>query len=172
MAKTATAEKINELQIGDDAPELDLPTDGSGNVDLDDFIGKKNVVVYFYPKDDTPGCTLEAQGFRDRNVEFAKTADTVIIGVSKDSCKSHDKFKEKYGLNFHLASDESGETCNNFGTWVEKSMYGKKYMGISRDTFLIDKNGKIAQIWRKVKVDGHVDEVLEAAKKLNQSRVA
>lgn len=165
MAKSAAAEKVYGLQIGDKAPDLDLPTDGSGNVDLEDYKGKKNVVVYFYPKDDTPGCTVEAQGFRDLNEKFAK-ADTIIIGVSKDSCKSHDKFKEKYGLNFHLASDETGDVCNAWGTWVEKSMYGKKYMGIQRDTFLIDKTGKIAAIWRKVKVDGHVEEVLEAAKKL------
>ncbi len=166
MANTATLEKqVPELQIGMSAPELDLPTDGSGFVDLDDYKGKKNVVVYFYPKDDTPGCTVEAQDFRDRNGDFAHI-DTVVIGVSKDSCKSHDKFKEKYGLNFHLASDESGDTCTAWGTWVEKSMYGKKYMGIQRDTFLIDKAGKITALWRKVKVDGHVDEVLEAAKKL------
>lgn len=165
MANSAAVKQNFELQPGDQAPALNLPTDGNGNINLAEFKGKKNVVVYFYPKDDTPGCTVEAQGFRDRNADFAK-ADTVIIGISKDSCKSHDKFKEKYGLNFQLGSDETGEVCNAFGTWVEKSMYGKKYMGIQRDTFLIDKQGQIAQIWRKVKVDGHVDEVLVAAKKL------
>ena len=145
MAKTATAEKLTELSIGDDAPELKLPTDGVGYVNLTDYVGKRKVVVYFYPKDDTPGCTVEAVDFRNKNEDFAKSG-TIIIGVSKDSCKSHDKFKEKYGLNFHLGSDETGEVCSVWGTWVEKSMYGKKYMGIQRDTFLIDKNGKIAQI--------------------------
>lgn len=165
MNNTAIAEQIQTLQAGDKAPDFKLETDNGGTVSLAEFKGKKNVVLYFYPKDDTPGCTLEAQGFRDNKEKFA-AADTVIIGLSKDNCKSHDKFKNKYELNFQLASDESGEVCNNYNTWVEKSMYGKKYMGIQRDTFLIDKQGKIAQIWRKVKVDGHVDEVLEAVKNL------
>ena len=165
MANIATLEQINELQIGDTAPDFTLSTDGNGNASLAQFKGKKNVVLYFYPKDDTPGCTMQAQGFRDKQADFAG-ADTVIIGVSKDSCKSHDKFKNKYSLNFQLASDESGETCNLYNTWVEKSMYGKKYMGIQRDTFLIDKQGKIAALWRKVKVEGHVKEVLKAVKEL------
>lgn len=165
MAKAAKVETAQELNIGDVAPDFNLPTDNGGNFKLSDYRGKKNVVLYFYPKDDTPGCTLEAHGFRDKKAEFDK-ADTIIIGLSKDSAKSHDKFKEKHCLPFQLASDEAGETCNDYGTWVEKSMYGKTYMGIQRDTYLIDKKGKIAQIWRKVKVDGHVADVLEAAKKL------
>lgn len=156
---------MSELKIGAKAPEFEMPTDGGGNVSLKEFKGKKNVVLYFYPKDDTSGCTLEAQGFRDKQKEFDK-ADTVIIGVSKDSVKSHDKFKDKYSLTFTLGSDEDVSVCENYGVWVEKSMYGRKYMGIQRDTFLIDKDGKIAAVWNKVKVPGHVEEVLEEAKKL------
>ena len=165
MAKAAAKTKTSELSIGDNAPNFDLPTDGSGNVSLASFKGKKNVVLYFYPKDDTPGCTLEAKDFATHEKDFTKT-NTVVIGLSKDPIKSHDKFKEKYCLPFTLASDAEGTTCEDYGTWVEKSMYGKTYMGIQRDTFLIDKNGKIAAIWRKVKVDGHVAEVLAAAKGL------
>ena len=122
-------------------------------------------MIYFYPKDDTPGCTLEAKDFRDMMKDF-EAANTVIIGVSKDSVKSHDKFKEKYCLPFPLGSDEDGSVCEAYGTWVEKSMYGKKYMGIQRDTFLIDRTGKLAKIWRKVSVDGHAKSVLDAAKGL------
>jgi peroxiredoxin Q/BCP len=125
----------------------------------------KNVVLYFYPKDDTPGCTIEAKDFRDLMKDFEKN-NTTIIGLSKDDVKSHDKFKEKFCLPFTLASDTDGSTCEAYGVWVEKSMYGKKYMGIERTTFLIDKQGKIAQIWGKVKVEGHAKEVLEAAQGL------
>src|SRR6185437_8464509 len=117
------------------------------------------------PKDDTPGCTVEAKDFRDHVKDFEK-ANTVIIGVSKDSLASHEKFKEKYCLPFPLASDETGRVCEEYGVWVEKSNYGKTYMGIERTTFLIDKTGVIRHIWRKVKVDGHVKDVLEAAKAL------
>ncbi len=156
---------MRELKIHDKAPDFNLKTDGGGNFNLADFKGKKSVVLYFYPKDDTPGCTVEAKEFRDKRAEFEE-AQAVVIGVSKDSSESHDKFKQKYSLNFQLGADEEGAACNSYGTWVEKSMYGKHYMGISRDTFLIDKQGKIAAIWRKVKVEGHADEVLKEVKKL------
>ncbi len=152
------------LDIGQPAPDFHMPTDGGGAVSLRDLRGKA-VVLYFYPKDDTSGCTAEACGFRDSFPDFSGTG-AVVIGVSKDSAASHDKFKKKYDLNFALASDEGGDVCERYGTWVEKSMYGKKYMGIERATFLIDKDGVIRGIWRKVKVPGHVDEVLKAAKAL------
>ncbi len=164
MTKPATKNEP-ELQAGDTAPDFNLPADNGSNVSLSQYRGKKNVVFYFYPKDDTPGCTIEANDFKANADKFAE-ADTVVIGISKDSIASHCKFRDKYSLNFALVSDESGDVCNEYGTWVEKSMYGKKYMGIQRDTFLIDKQGQIARVWRKVKVDGHVDEVLEAAKGL------
>jgi peroxiredoxin Q/BCP len=141
-----------------------MPTDGGGSVSLKDLKGKK-VVLYFYPKDDTPGCTKEACGFRDALPDFSG-ADAEIIGVSKDSVAKHDKFKAKHELPFTLASDEDGSVCEAYGTWVEKSMYGRKYMGIDRATFLIGPDGKIAQVWRKVKVPGHVEEVLEAARQI------
>lgn len=153
---------MTTLNIGDTAPDFDLPTDGDGNVSLKKLAGK-NVILYFYPKDDTPGCTIEAKEFRDLMADFKKL-DAVIIGLSKDSVKSHDKFKEKFCLPFILASDEDIKTCNDYGVWVEKSMYGKKYMGIDRVTFLIDKKGKIAHIWQKVKVEAHAADVLEKVK--------
>ena len=152
------------LNPGDKAPEFSMPTDGGGSVSLKDLKGKK-VVLYFYPKDDTPGCTKEACGFRDALPDFSG-ADAEIIGVSKDSVAKHDKFKAKHELPFTLASDEDGSVCEAYGTWVEKSMYGRKYMGIDRATFLIDRDGKIAQVWRKVKVPGHVEEVLETARQI------
>ncbi|MEJ2016575.1 MAG: thioredoxin-dependent thiol peroxidase [Limibacillus sp.] len=152
------------LNPGDKAPDFSMPTDGGGSVSLKDLKGKK-VVLYFYPKDDTPGCTKEACGFRDALPDFSG-ADAEIIGVSKDSVAKHDKFKAKHELPFTLASDEDGSVCEAYGTWVEKSMYGRKYMGIDRATFLIGHDGKIAQIWRKVKVPGHVDEVLAAARQI------
>jgi peroxiredoxin Q/BCP len=150
-----------ELEPGRPAPEFDLPTDGGGRVRLQDLRGKA-VVLYFYPKDDTSGCTSEAQGFTAAADQFEK-AGAVVVGVSKDSAKSHDKFKAKYGLNLVLASDETGETVERYGAWVEKSMYGRKYMGIDRSTFLIGPDGVIRNIWRKVKVPGHVEAVLTAA---------
>lgn len=150
------------LQIGAPAPQVTLPLDDGKNIHLSDLKGKK-VVLYFYPKDDTPGCTKESCGFRDVLPHF-DGIDAVVIGVSRDDDKSHLKFKEKYNLNFPLAADTDGKICEAFGTWVEKSMYGKKYMGIDRSTFLIDEQGNIQNIWRSVKVDGHVDEVLQAAK--------
>jgi peroxiredoxin Q/BCP len=152
------------VREGDSAPDFNMPTDGGGSVSLSDLRGKP-VILYFYPKDDTPGCTKEACGFRDTMPDFS-AADATIIGVSKDTVAKHDKFKAKYDLNFTLASDEDGAVCEAYGSWVEKSMYGKKYMGIDRSTFLIDADGKLAKIWRKVKVPGHVDEVLAAVKAL------
>lgn len=125
----------------------------------------KKIVLYFYPKDDTPGCTKEACSFRDLKKEFEKI-DTLIIGVSKDTEKSHDKFKTKYGLNFDLLSDPDGKLCEEYAVWKQKSFMGKKYMGIERSTFLLDKEGKIVKEWRGVKVDGHMDEVLKEAQKI------
>ncbi len=151
-------------QIGKAAPDFTMPTDGGGQVSLSNLKGK-TVILYFYPKDDTPGCTKEACGFRD-NLSAFEGADAVVIGVSKDSVAKHDKFKAKYDLPFTLASDEDGKVCEAYGTWVEKSMYGRTYMGIDRATFLIDGQGLLRQEWRKVKVPGHVEAVLEAAKGL------
>ncbi len=151
-------------ETGKPAPDFSMPTDGGGQVSLSGLKGK-NVILYFYPKDDTPGCTKEACGFRDNLAAF-EGAEAVVIGVSKDSVAKHDKFKAKYDLPFSLASDEDGKVCEAYGTWVEKSMYGKKYMGIDRATFLIDGKGVLRQEWRKVKVPGHVEAVLEAAKGL------
>ena len=148
---------MTELQIDDQAPDFTLPTDGNGKITLSDLKGQ-HVVIYFYPKDDTPGCTTESCAFRDALPEF-KNMDAQIIGISKCSVAKHDKFKGKYDLNFPLASDEDGKACEAYATWVEKNMYGRKYMGIERSTFLIDKTGKITKIWRKVKVKGHVDTV-------------
>ena len=150
------------VELGDKAPDFTLPTDGNGSVTLSKLKGKK-VVLYFYPKDDTSGCTAEACGFRDTFPDYGGTG-AVVIGISKDSVASHDKFKKKHGLPFILASDTGGDVCEKYGVWVEKSMYGRKYMGIERATFLIDEKGVIRNIWHKVKVPGHVDEVLEAAK--------
>ncbi len=150
--------------IGDPAPAISLPRDGGEIVTLSDFSGKK-VVLYFYPKDDTPGCTKEAIGFTESIKAFADL-DTIILGVSKDSIKKHDKFVAKHDLKIALLSDEDGDVCERYGTWVEKNMYGKKYMGIERATFLIGTDGKIAQVWRKVKVPGHVDAVLDAVRAL------
>ena len=150
------------LKEGDPAPDFDLPTDGGGRVRLADFKGR-SLVLYFYPKDDTPGCTTEAQGFTAAAADFAK-AGAAIVGVSKDSVKRHDRFKAKYDLGFTLASDESGEMIERYGVWVEKALYGRQYMGIDRATFLVGPDGVIGRIWRKVRVPGHVAEVLEVAK--------
>jgi peroxiredoxin Q/BCP len=147
------------VNAGDEAPDFSLPTDGGGELALSSLRGR-SVVLYFYPKDDTSGCTKEAIGFSDALADFERAGATVI-GVSKDSATKHDKFKAKYELNFSLVT-----ACDAYGVWVEKSMYGRKYMGIERSTFLIGADGKIANTWRKVKVPGHVEEVLEAAKAL------
>lgn len=149
---------------GDPAPDLTLPRDGGGAVSLADFAGKA-VVLYFYPKDDTSGCTSQAIAFTARAAEF-QAANAVVVGVSKDSVKSHDKFRDKHDLRVILLSDEGGDAAERFGVWVEKSMYGKSYMGIDRATFLIDAAGVVREVWRKVKVSGHVDEVLAATQAL------
>ena len=150
--------------IGDIAPDFTLPRDGGATITLSALKPGK-VVLYFYPKDDTPGCTLEAQDFSARLAEF-QAAGATVIGISKDSVKAHDKFCKKHGLQIVLASDEAGTTCEEYGVWGEKSMYGRTYMGIERTTFLIDGAGKIARIWPKVSVKGHADEVLAAVKAL------
>ncbi|MSP20445.1 MAG: peroxiredoxin [Alphaproteobacteria bacterium] len=150
---------------GDKAPAFTLETDGGGKVSLSGQKGKK-VVVYFYPKDDTPGCTKESIAFTGALAKFEK-ANTTVIGVSRDSCASHAKFREKYNLEHSLGADEDGKVSEAYGVWVEKSMYGKKSMGIERSTFLIDGKGVVCKAWRRVSVDGHVDEVLEAAKGLD-----
>jgi len=153
---------MSHPDVGDTAPAFTLPRDGGDDVSLSDFAGKQ-VVLYFYPKDDTPGCTKEAIGFTDMVAEF-DAAGTVILGVSKDSVKKHDKFVAKHDLKIALLSDEEGDVCERYGTWVEKSMYGKTYMGIERATYLIGADGKVAQVWRKVRVPGHVEAVLAAAR--------
>ncbi len=158
---------MSELKIGNKAPDFTLPTDGGGSVKLSSFKGQP-VVLYFYPKDDTSGCTKEACDFRDNLTTF-KRLKVQVIGVSKDSVKKHDKFKEKYELTFPLASDEDGKVCDKYGVWVEKSMYGRKYMGIERATYLIDAEGKIAHIWRKVSVTDHVEDVLKIFKELKKA---
>ncbi len=152
------------LAIGEPAPDFTLPATGGAPVTLSHFRGKK-VIVYFYPKDDTPGCTKEACGFRDAIPAFSG-ADAVIIGISKDSVASHEKFRGKYDLPFLLASDDDGKVTESFGSWVEKMNYGKRYMGIDRSTFVIDRHGIVQSIWHKVKVDGHVEKVLEAVRAL------
>ena len=152
------------LSAGSPAPDFTLPRDGGAMVTLSALRPGK-VVLYFYPKDDTPGCTLEAQDFNARLADFT-AAGATVIGVSKDSVKSHDKFCKKHGLSIILASDESGTTCEDYGAWVEKSMYGKTYMGIQRMTVLIDGAGTVAQVWPKVSVKGHADEVLASVKAL------
>ncbi|MBM3613077.1 MAG: peroxiredoxin [Alphaproteobacteria bacterium] len=152
------------LQPGDSAPDFTLPRDGGGSVTLSALRPGK-VVLYFYPKDDTSGCTAEALDFTAHAADFA-AAGCTVIGISKDSVKSHDKFVAKHGLGIVLASDEASDTCERWGVWAEKSMYGKKYMGIERSTFLVDGAGRIAQAWTKVKVPGHVAEVLAAARAL------
>ena len=150
--------------VGQTAPDFTLPRDGGGELTLSEM-QPKNVVLYFYPKDDTPGCTKEAIGFTETAGEF-EAANTVVIGVSKDTVAKHDKFVAKHELGVALVSDAEGDVCERYGTWVEKSMYGKTYMGIERATFLIDGSGKVVEEWRKVKVPGHVDAVLEAVKAL------
>jgi thioredoxin-dependent peroxiredoxin len=152
------------LKVGEKAPAFTLPATDGRTISLDDLKGRK-AVLYFYPKDDTSGCTLEAQNFQALKQNFAK-ADTQIIGVSPDDLKSHDKFRTKYSLDFPLASDEGKSMLEAYGVWAEKSMYGRKYMGVERTTVLIDRHGTIARIWAKVKVPGHAEEVLAAAQAL------
>lgn len=158
------AQSATIVSEGDSAPNFDLPTDGGGSISLSALKGSP-IIVYFYPKDDTSGCTKEAIGFSEAKSDF-EALGVKIVGISPDSAAKHDKFKAKHDLTITLAADEEKTAAEAFGVWVEKSMYGKKYMGVERSTFLIDSEGKIAQAWRKVKVPGHVDAVLEETKKL------
>ena len=151
------------LSNGDKAPDFSMPSDGGGTVSLSDFKGK-HLVLYFYPKDDTPGCTKEAIGFTESKADF-DAFNTAILGVSKDTPAKHDKFIAKHNLKVGLGSDESGEMIESYGVWVEKNMYGKKYMGIERATYLIGPDGNILEIWRKVRVKEHVSAVLAAVQK-------
>ena len=150
------------ISEGAKAPKFNLPCDGDKTAKLSDYAGKK-LVLYFYPKDDTPGCTTEALDFTAQIKQFDK-ANTAILGVSADPVAKHEKFKNKHDLKILLGSDEAHEALNAYEVWVEKNMYGKKYMGIERATFLIDENSKIQKIWSKVKVKNHVADVLAAAK--------
>lgn len=147
-------------EVGSKAPAFDLPAFPKGRIKLSQFKGKQNVVLYFYPKDDTPGCTTEACAFRD-NLGVFQSAETVVLGISGDSVESHEKFTAKYELPFPLLSDADHAVAEKYGVWVEKNMYGKKSMGIQRATFLIDKQGQIAAVWPRVKVEGHVAAVAE-----------
>jgi peroxiredoxin Q/BCP len=149
-----------EIAVGDLAPAFKLPRDGGGELSLSDYRGKP-VVLYFYPKDDTSGCTAEAIAFSGLKPQFEK-AGAAVIGMSPDSVKKHDKFKSKHELGLTLVSDEDKKVLEAYGVWAEKSMYGRKYMGVERTTFLIGPDGKVARVWRKVKVPGHAEEVLEA----------
>jgi thioredoxin-dependent peroxiredoxin len=152
------------LKAGDPAPDFNLPGGNGAATSLKSFAGKK-LVLYFYPKDDTSGCTKEAIDFNGLRAEFGN-ANATVIGISADSPQSHEKFKKKHNLGLTLLSDEHKATIEAYGVWVEKSMYGKKYMGIERATFLIDQRGKIAQVWNKVKVPGHAQAVLEAVQRV------
>lgn len=156
-----------DLIPGASAPDFNLPTDDHSSVKLSGLRGK-TIVLYFYPKDDTPGCTREATEFSAAQKSFVR-AGALVIGVSKDTPTKHSKFKDKHSLTVTLASDEDGNTIADYGAWVEKSLYGRRYMGIDRSTFLIDGKGIIQRIWRKVKVPGHVEEVLTAVKELNST---
>ncbi len=153
-----------KLAPGSKAPAFSLPRDGGGTVSLTDYKGQ-NLVLYFYPRADTPGCTVESKAFSALSAAFAK-AKTAVLGVSADPVKAQDAFKAKHGLAIPLASDETHRMLNAYGVWGEKSMYGKKFMGITRTTFLLGADGRIAYVWPKVKVEGHAEEVLAAAKAL------
>ncbi len=151
-----------ELQVGDVAPHFTMMVSEDKSINLSDFEGK-NLVLYFYPKDNTPGCTIEAMDFNSHKADFADL-NTVVVGISKDDIKSHNKFKNSYNLDFDLASDSATDTCEQYGVWAQKSMFGKKYMGINRTTFLVNKEGKITYIWRDVNVIGHAKSVLSKIK--------
>ena len=152
---------MSTLSIGDNAPDFIMPRDGGGNISLSDFIGHY-LILYFYPKDDTPGCTKEAIEFSE-HAKMLKDRNVHILGISKDKVAKHDKFVAKHGLTIPLGSDADTDMIERYGVWVEKNMYGKTYMGIERSTFLIDPNGVILEIWRKVRVKGHVDVVIDTA---------
>src|SRR5437868_14856437 len=162
--------KNKGLEPGDRAPDFDLPADSGGRVSLSRLKGK-SVVLYFYPKDNTSGCTAEALAF-SKDAKAYADAGAIVIGISKDSIASHERFKTKYDLSLTLAADEDTRTAEAYGVWVEKSMYGRRYMGMERATFLIDGRGVIRQIWRKVKVPGHSAEVLKAARSLKAGTAA
>ncbi|HZZ61046.1 MAG TPA: peroxiredoxin [Roseiarcus sp.] len=153
-----------ELGVGDPAPDFALPADGGGHARLADYKGRA-VILYFYPKDDTSGCTAEAIAFSGLKAKF-DAAGAAVVGVSPDSEASHAKFKKKHGLAIELAADPERAAIEAYGVWKEKSMYGRKYFGVERSTFLIDREGRVAKIWRKVKVPGHAEEALAAAKAL------
>lgn len=155
---------MSKVSIGKKVPQFNIPATGDQTIKLSELKGK-NIVLYFYPKDSTPGCTLEGQDFRD-NIRKFSSRNTKIFGVSRDKLSSHEKFKEKQKFPFDLLSDENEKLCKLFDVIKEKNMYGKKHMGIERSTFLIDETGKLRNEWRKVKVKGHVEEVLEAVKNL------
>jgi peroxiredoxin Q/BCP len=155
------------VKEGDKAPAFELARDGGAKVKLSQFKGKP-VVLYFYPKDDTSGCTKEAVGFSEKIVDFQKIG-TEVIGISPDGVKSHEKFRDKHGLKVILLADEEKKAIEAYGVWAEKKMYGRTYMGVDRSTFLIGPDGKIKRVWRGVKVPGHVEEVLEATKAINAS---
>ncbi len=155
------------IEVGKIAPSFSTPCDDGTIIDLSELRGK-NVVLYFYPKDDTPGCTIEAQDFTN-NIEKFVALNAVVLGVSRDSIKRHCNFIQKYNLAFNLISDEDSELCYKYGVLKDKSMFGKKYLGIDRSTFIIDKKGNIVKIWRCVKVSGHIDEVLNFLEKLEKN---
>ncbi|MGD8643717.1 MAG: peroxiredoxin [Chromatiales bacterium] len=156
---------MSGTEIGSPAPDIELEATGGGRIKLSSFRGKKNVVLYFYPKDSTPGCTTEGQDFRDRHADFRKR-DTVIFGISRDGMKSHENFKAKHEFPFELLSDPDEIACTLYDVIKLKNMYGKQVRGIERSTFLIDKKGIVRSEWRKVKVPGHVDAVLAALEEL------
>lgn len=158
---------VKILNVGDKVPSTKLLNENEDKVSLKDFTGQY-VVLYFYPKDNTPGCTQEAKDFRDNITKFDKL-NTVVLGVSRDDSAKHQKFIEKYDLPFHLLVDADGKLCEQFGVWVQKSMFGKKYMGIERSTFIINPKGEVVADWRKVKVKDHVAAVLKVLKELNKS---
>lgn len=162
MSRTSVSPEAKELQVGDKAPDFTLPSSNGKSVKLSSLKGKQ-VVLYFYPKDDTPGCTIEACSFRDNMPKF-EGVDAVVLGVSKDSLNSHAKFIDKYSLNFTLLSDEDGVAHKLYNTWKQKVLYGKKYMGTERSTFVISADGKVKKIFRKVSPQGHEAEVLAALK--------
>lgn len=155
---------MSKVVLGKRVPDFELPATGAKHLRLSQLRGQ-NVVLYFYPKDNTTGCSLEAQDFRDHQAKFRRR-NTIIVGVSRDSLKSHDNFRHKYGLKFELLSDASEKICKLFGVIKEKSLYGRKFMGIERSTFLIDTQGALRREWRKVNIKGHVHEVLDAVKAL------
>jgi peroxiredoxin Q/BCP len=159
------AKKKTMPEVGDKAPAFALPGDLDGELRLADYKGKKAVLLYFYPKDDTPGCTKEACAFQ-KDLKKLTAKGVVVIGVSPDPLKAHEKFRKKYALAFPLASDDGAEIAKKYGVWVEKNLYGRKYMGVQRATFLIGKDGKVKASWPKVKVDGHAAAVLQALDEL------